>query len=361
MVFDGKPLRRAGCAVALAVALAPADAQPPLLRSPPASTAPRWGETPLASVTVPSTGTDPATMAAAVAPAASVTSAPAVDPSAASTGGEGPAVEAVWQGHPIPVVLKVGVERRIDFPEPIADLDIPQATSDLSRVVLSPTGQLHWLAREPFAPARVLATAVSGALYQLDVSAQAEGSAPDRLVVRDPVLEASVQAQANAPTEPARLEAAAGALIPDFLRQAPPGASGRTPRASYAALARFALAHYSGPARLIPKLEATPVAVRPFAVRDWVRLPAGGLQIRPLRQWKAGTLHVTALGVDNPSAQPIPFEPKALRGRLLFAATLHPTLEPAGSGHNGTVWAVITAQPFNQAILPHATPLVLGQ
>ena len=253
------------------------------------------------------------------------------------------------------------MERRIDFPEPIADLDIPQPVSATSRVVLSPTGQLHWLAQAPFTSARVLATAVGGALYQLDVSARAEGATPERLVVRDPALEASVQAQTNAPTDPARLEAAAAALIPDFLRPTPPGAAGHPPRASYAALARFALAHYSGPARLIPKLDATPMAVRPIAVRDWVRWPVAGLRIQPLRQWKAGKLHVTALGVDNPSARPVPFEPKALRGRLLFAAALQPTLEPAGSGHHGTVWAVVTEQPFNQAVLPHAAPLVLNR
>ena len=48
------------------------------------------------------------------------------------------------------------------------------------------------------------------------------------------------------------------------------------------------------------------------------------------------------------------------RARLLFAAALQPTLEPAGSGHHGTVWAVVTEQPFNQAVLPHASPLVLN-
>lgn len=369
MSVADKPLSRwGGYAIVLAMGLAPAHAQPPL--APPASTASRWGEPTLTAVTTPSTGANTATIAADVAPAASTASPPDADPSAASPPDAGPpatspesaaSVQAIWQGNPLPVLLKVGVERRIDFPEPIADLDIPQPVSAVSRVVLSPTGQLHWLAQAPFTSARVLATAVSGALYQLDVRARTEGATPERLVVRDPALEASVQAQTNAPTDPARLEAAAAALIPDFLRPTPPGANGHPPRASYAALARFALAHYSGPARLIPKLDATPMAVRPIAVRDWVRLPVAGLRIQPLRQWKAGKLHVTALGVDNHGSRPVPFEPKALRGRLLFAATLQPTLEPAGSGHHGTVWAVVTEQPFNQAVLPHGAPLVLDR
>lgn len=364
MIGCDLPFGWRGYALGLALALAPAHAQPPL--APPASTAPRGGETTRTSVIPPYPGADTAMIAADVAPAASPASTadagpptdagpPAASPESAA------AVQTIWQGDPLPVVLKVGVERRIDFPEPIADLDLPQPVSAMSRVVLSPTGQLHWLAHAPFPSARVLATAVSGALYQLDVRARTEGATPERLVVRDPALEASIQAQTNAPTDPARLEAAAAALIPDFLRPGLPGASGRNPRARYAALARFALAHYSGPARLIPKLDATPVAVRPIAVRAWVRWPAASLQIRPLRQWQAGTLHVTALGVDNPGSRSVPFEPKALRGRLLFVAALHPTLEPAGSGHHGTVWAVVTEQPFNQAVIPHGAPLVLGQ
>ncbi len=359
--------------MALTMALTAVQAQSPNGGQPLMSTAPKIGETTLGSVTAQHTiSGGPAEVAAAVSPeppsaaaAPTATSGVAIEIAptasvAAPAPIPAPTAQAVWQGNPIPVALKVDAERRIDFPESIADIDIPQTVARQSRVVLSPTGQLHWLAREPFAPVRVLATAVGGTLYQLDVSAQAEGAAPERLTLHDPVLEATADAKANAPTDQARLEAAAGALIPDFLQPGAPGAKGQG-RADYAALARFALAHYTGPARLIPKLDATPVAVRPFDVRDWVRLPVAGLTIRPLQQWKAGNLHVTALGVYNGGSMAIPFEPKALRGRLLFAAALHPTLEPAGSGHNGTVWAVVTAQPFNQAVIPHATPLVLNQ
>lgn len=332
-----------GIGYALALVLVPAYAQTRL--APPGFSVPGEDATAFPSVSTADTGADSATLAPAVAPA------PPESVASASV---------LWQGDPLPVVLKVGVERRIDFPEPIADLDIPQPVSAASRVVLSPAGQLYWRAQAPFTSARVLATAVSGALYQLDVRAQTEGAAPEPLIVRDPALEASLQAQRNVLTDPARLEAVAAALIPDFLRP-PPGAPNAPRRASYAALVRFALAHYSGPARLIPKLEATPIAVQPIAVRDWVRWPVAGLRIQPLRQWQAGKLHVTALGVSNHGSRPVPFEPKALRGRLLFAAALQPILEPAGSGHHRTVWAVVTEQPFNQAVRPHDASRILGQ
>ena len=58
-----------GYALGLALALAPAHAQPPL--APPASTAPRGGETTRTSVIPPSPGADTAMIAADVAPAAS--------------------------------------------------------------------------------------------------------------------------------------------------------------------------------------------------------------------------------------------------------------------------------------------------
>jgi|GEM_PF-648601 len=277
-------------------------------------------------------------------PADPAAGAPALDPS--------PVVHVIWQGHPIAVDLQVQRERRIDFPEPIADLDIPQALESQSRIVLTPEGRLHWTARAPFEPARVLATSLSGTLYQLDVGARAGGAAPARLAIRDPVLDAA--ARPPAPTAQARLDQVAGELIPGFLKGDATG-SARPP--DPVALARFALAHYAGPARLVPALTASRVPVRPLATRAWIRVQAATLQVRPLAQWQAGERYVTALEVANRGAWPVAFDPRALRGDLIFAAALHPTLAPAGSGHHRTVWAVVTAKPFNQAVAVHAVPV----
>jgi hypothetical protein len=123
----------------------------------------------------------------------------------------------------------------------------------------------------------------------------------------------------------------------------------------YVALARFALAHYSGPERLIPPLDAARVPVGPVDAR-WVRASAGAVTVRPLAQWQVGARYVTALDVRNRGAWPAPFEPRALRGAWVFAAALQPTLGPAGSGHHRTVWAVITEQPFNQAVAHGPAP-----
>ena len=274
--------------------------------------------------------------------------APASDVAPASV-----AVEAQWRGLPLPVSLVVGQERRIDFPEPMADLDVPQAVTAHSRLVLTPTGQLHWQAREPFPAARVLATSVSGTLYQLDVRADKEGAPPPPLVIRDPVVAALTPAGAGgvATSAPGGVapDAVAAALIPDFLKHGAPGAT-PADRPDYVALTRFALAHYLGPARAIPPLDASPAPVPPALRQGGLRVQGALLAVRPLASWKVGAYYVTALGVVNRRPFPVDFDPRALRGDLRFVAALHPVLAPAGSGHQHTVWAVVTDQPFHRAV-----------
>jgi len=293
--------------------------------------------------------------AAVAAPEADLTPEAVVAP-ASDVASESVTVEAQWRGLPLPVPLVVGQERRIDFPEPMADLDVPQAVTAHSRLVLTPTGQLHWQAREPFPAARVLATSISGTLYQLDVHATAEGAPLPPLVIRDPVVAALTPSGHSAGVSAApggvAPDAVAAALIPDFLKQ---GAHGVTPadRPDYVALTRFALAHYLGPARAMPKLDASPAPLPPMVLTDWLRVQDALITVRPLASWKIGAHYVTALGVVNRRPFPVDFDPRALRGDLRFVAALHPVLAPAGSGHQHTVWAVVTDQPFHRAVAAH--------
>ncbi|PID64362.1 MAG: hypothetical protein CR962_01620, partial [Gammaproteobacteria bacterium] len=73
---------------------------------------------------------------------------------------------------------------------------------------------------------------------------------------------------------------------------------------------------------------------------------------KPLKQWKINDDYVTVLLVNNLSARPVAFDPRALRGRLKFAAALSPVIQPQGSVNDQTLWAVITAVPFDTAIKP---------
>ena len=254
----------------------------------------------------------------------------------------------LWEGQPVPLTLTVGIEQRVNFPEPVADLDVPVALEAASQIVLTPTGTLHWTADAPFDPARVLAITLTGTVYQFDVRAVAPADKaakviPALLNLIDPAIPAT-HTPSTAPATAMNDDQLAHALIPAFLKGGPPH---RSP--SYVDLSRFALAHYIGPARLIPKLSASAIPLRPIP-KNWLRVQSRWLRTRPLAQWQIGAHYVTAVGVTNTHFEAVDFDPRALRGALLFVAPLHPTLGPKGQGDHTTVWAVITAQPFHQAI-----------
>lgn len=322
------------------IATTAAWAEPPLAGDLAAAVAPLSApESPKPQVNA---ATPPTAGITTLAPGGSRQTAPATTHDTAVASPSSP-VNAVWQNNPIPIPLLVGQERRIDFPEPIADLEVPKDVEGQSQIILAPTGTLHWTARAPFAPVRVLATSVSGTLYQLQVEAGRDGAIPGPLVITDPVLDA---VKANPVDDRVRMERAAQALLPPFLKKETSAATGP----HYAELARFALAHYTGPARLIPKLNASRIKVSPASTTHWLRVQSAFLETRPLAQWNIEPFYVTAVGVFNHSPAQVPFEPRALRGNLRFVAALHPILGPQGSGHSGTVWVVVTDQPFDEAI-----------
>lgn len=248
----------------------------------------------------------------------------------------------IWQGDPIHVQLKPKQELRINFPEPIVELDVPEALEQSSQIVLTPTGELFWTANGEFRKTRVLATSVSGVLYQFDVETHPRRQTQSPLTIIDPVL---LQTTPQPPTQRALNEAAAEAIIPSFLKNNGAGQS-RQAANSFVKLSRFAFSHYAGPQRLIPNIGATQVEVRSVPNTELLRGLISALSVRPLAQWQVADRYVTALGVFNKSTQSISFDPRVLRGNFLFAASLKPQLR----SKSGTVWTVISTKPFNEAI-----------
>lgn len=239
----------------------------------------------------------------------------------------------VWTGDPLALTLLPEQERRIDFPEPIADVDVPRTLDAHSQIVLTPEGHLHWQAHREFAPERVLATSISGHLYQLDIGADSATGQTTPVVIVDPRLQ---QRQ----SEPHQM---AAALIPEFLRH---DSAARSP--TLVDVARFALSHYAGPARLIPERQAVAIAVASVPTA-WLRAQPT-LRAQPLAQWRIGEYYVTAVGVHNTGAYRVAFDPLALRGDWQFVAALHPDFQPHGSGYERSVWALVSRVPFNQAL-----------
>ena len=287
------------------------------------------------------------------------------------------AESVLWQGNPLPVTVKVGGERRVDFPEPIVDLNVPSHANSLSDILLTPEGRLFWKAQAAFAATRVKAISVTGTLYLLDVSASEMGSV-DALSIIDPItiggnipsngsanLPLGVSPAMNPAVNPAA-EMPAG--MPSFLKKnhtntpSVTSSTRGTPSTSGAggtsvdliSLSRFALAHFTGPSRLIPTLNANRISIKKTP-QHWLRVIGGRLSIRPLAQWQAGGYYVTAVYVRNLSPRYADFDPRAIRGQFTFVAVLQSRLQPTGQLGDEGLWALVSTLPFDQAVqLPTA-------
>ena len=292
---------------------------------------------------------------------------------------------AVWQHNPIPIQLKTGVERRIDFPEPIVEIDAPQELAQQSRILLKPDGKLFWLPNADIEKTRIMVTSATGNIYLFDVTANTEGR-EDILQIVDPAINGgyvpssnsnvpqtitsdseggdSIPAMAatSAPIN-ARPEDNLPLGLPDFLKTnhaTTATASSRSTNTTggsesvaadigYIEMARFAMSHFTGPERLIPDYPASQVGVKPIT-RPWLRLLGHRVRTKPLAQWQMNGKFVTAIAVRNQDHTPINWDPRALRGNFEFSAALHSAIAPAGRIGDESLWVVISSVPFNQAV-----------
>lgn len=238
-------------------------------------------------------------------------------------------VDIVWKDDPIPLELTVDEEQRIDFPETLAALDVPDALKENASLLLSPKGILLITVNSELADQRIFATSVTGSVYLVDISASKAVSAKDYRIV-DPAVEAAREAGEKRIATPFQSRT-----------------SKRSPK-TYVELARFAMTHHMGPERLIPEVsEATPLSVEPVDMNRFVRLQRH-IDVEPLRQWQIGDVYVTTLLAKNTGTLVHQFDARALRGRFLFAATASLVLEPGAE----TVWSVISKTPFSVAAGP---------
>ena len=73
------------------------------------------------------------------------------------------------------------------------------------------------------------------------------------------------------------------------------------------------------------------------------------MQLKVLDSWHYQGQYITAVQARDTGIDPITFDPRAIRGRFLFVATLHETLQPRGHQDDTTIWVFISDVPFNQA------------
>ncbi|HID51076.1 MAG TPA: DUF3438 family protein [Anaerolineae bacterium] len=234
----------------------------------------------------------------------------------------------IWDKTPIKIMLNVGNERRIEFPEGVIDIKVKSSINEVSRIMTAPGDErVYWTANQPFEESRVIVITASGYHYYLDVSAVKVGGSARPLIIQ----------HKQAQDDPG--SGSAQTLI----------------EYDYVDLVRYAAQHFHGPARLIKPLhgmsrQSLPYQVIPHLIRD------NSVEARPIIQWRSRHpgLYLTAVEIVNKSHQPVELIPTAVRGDFLFAAPHNSVLYPAGELGDTSLFYLISKQPFKQAVMSFA-------
>lgn len=279
------------------------------------------------------------------------------------------ALEIVLSEKPVKIPLPKDKEIVIKFPHAVTHTEILKeyvGKTDSLRKFLRPDGVLLLKAGQPFGEVRMIAPMVNGdvVILDLDASIGAINHETIRLIepkslkqikpkqktaeqppvtVAQPKKKKKRKPKTN-PNKPAFLQD--GAVMTKSRQQSGAGAT------NYGEMVQFGFRHFVGPSRLIGhRVKGKKVTVTRTGLSRFVRMSNKRLRIKPLAQWKISDKYLTVLKVDNLSAYPMPFDPRALRGRIITASALHPVLQPQGSVSDQTLWAIITGIPFNKAII----------
>ena len=245
------------------------------------------------------------------------------------------AIEAlVWREVPVSIVLKVGEERVLAFPDHV-QVGVPAAlTPDLFRTQ-STGGTVLWLARQPFERQRIQVRLVNtGHVMLFDVTAVDGGS--------------------GGSAEPIQV------TFPDT-REDPSAAESE--RVNPVALTRFAAQQLYAPQRVLreqPEIRRVPMGIA--ASISLYRDPQ--VIAEPLGSWQGGGLYVTAVKLTNLRATRVSLDPRRLRGHFIAATFQHNTLGPAHARSDTTCAYLVTDRPFIASIVAlgaDATELTEGE
>ena len=227
----------------------------------------------------------------------------------------------LWKKMPIAVMLVVGQERLVHFPDSVS-VGIPQSLMPILRSQ-SINGTLYLTAHEPFEANRVIVRSEQGEpVYVLDISAKEA----DPEIARLPTLQILL-------TNPA----------PDELASEHTAVS--SAQWGYVALTRYAAQQLYAPVRLLPN---TPGIVRmPIMQQSFELILGGQVEAVPVAAWKAGLRSVTAVRLINKTQHPVVLDPRNLRGTWLSATFQHNRLLPSGNEADSTAVYLVSDRPFD--------------
>lgn len=231
----------------------------------------------------------------------------------------------VYAGDPIPVLLPVGQERRIEVVG-AREIRVGLSQALRERLHVESAGPHVWLtAREAFPFQRAYLETEEGLL-----------------VLR-------IRTDEQAPTRPVSIAANPGkpAAPPPPSADGPPG---------YVALMRYAVqALYAPDHREAPiaGIRQAPVEGRPVALfRCRATYPSAcgdAVESIPHAAWQAPPYFVTAVTIRNLLPESLTLDPRDIRGRFAASAIVHPRLEATGSARDTTTAVLISHVPFEHA------------
>jgi integrating conjugative element protein (TIGR03749 family) len=228
----------------------------------------------------------------------------------------------VWDRTPIRVVLPVGAERLVHFPAYAVRVGVPD---HLPLRTMSVDGTVYWLARDAFAPVRVVVQSLDegGGHYLLDLEA------------RD-----------AAPNVPLQIQRPG--VVDDSQHYAGTAEARTHQNLDYVALTRFAAQQMYAPARLRPEHSQ----VRPVALaQDPIPLVRGAaVAAQPLISWRHRGLYVTAVRLQNRTLEARVLDPRDLRGEWLAATFQHARLLAHGDEADTTAVYLVSRRPFDESL-----------
>jgi len=236
-----------------------------------------------------------------------------------------------WEKIPLPVELHVGQERIVDVGIPVR-IGYPASLEGKLRLQ-SAGGKLFLQAHDTFPSTRIqLRDTGNGALILLDIRATQNTSRLDPLQISGTLQKSPVAENIAAPPETSVL-LPSGDPLPVLL-------------------VRYAAQNLYAPLRSVEPLPGVTATSAGLAKHLTTLLPQHLLTITPLAAWKAGGLTVTALRLQNRSAQPIALDPRELQGQFIAAAFQHDSVGPRGLAEDTTVVYLVTKGSAAHALLP---------
>ncbi len=236
-----------------------------------------------------------------------------------------PVLEAsslIYTGDPLPVLLPLGKERRIEI-KGAQEVRVGLSAALKERLHAESAGPHVWLTAR-------------GALSSQRVYLKTE---TELLVLK-------VRTDPQAPAEPLDIavDLKGSRSSPSFLPDKPP---------SYVALMRYAIQalyapdHRESPVSGIRQvlIDEQPVAL--FRCRLTYPSACGdAVESVPHAAWEALPYYVTAVTVRNRLPESLTLDPRDIRGQFIASAIVHPRLEASGSVRDTTTVVLISNVPF---------------